>query len=732
MSLEGPICEASGHFRQLAYLARLVEFRCVCELANMSRSDAIARARQELQSGEFLAELARRVAYRTESQNAERRDCLRAYLEEELQPSFSRLDFESRLIESPCGGAPYLLAHYRENPQAPTVLMYGHGDVVDGMAGEWRDHLDPWAVTRRENRVYGRGTADNKGQHSVNLAALGAVRAARGGRRGCPTRSAACLPTSRSSRRPTSRNSRTIGARTACRRLSGSTPGTRWRYWRYRRAISASPPTLFPDKRVPCCNFALWSAPNSTPWSTVCGRICAPAAFRWSRSAGPRALSPRAPISTVHGSIGRRNRSGRPRAGGLRCCRISAARCPMTCSPIRSVCRRSGCRTPIPAVRSMRPTSTSCLTSPRKRSASWPACFGISAKCRVHSRRAMRRLEMALSAPVTLPESSREKGFTRLVVAVSIGNALEWYDISSYGYFAVYVSRAFFPNSDPTISLLLTFGTFGLAFLIRPIGGVVLGAYADRHGRKASLMVSIVLMTTGTLAIAIMPSYETIGLVAPIAVLAARLVQGFSAGGEFGSSTAFLVEHAPGRRGFIASWQFASQGLGQVLSSLFGIGLTSWMTAADLNSWGWRIPFLFGILVGPVGIYIRNHLEDATAPPAAKHEPVVGKVFTEQKLRVVLAIGALAVSTAVNYLIVYMPTYVVKTLNLAPTVGFTATLAAAVAVTILTPVAGTVSDRVGRTTHMIAVGLLLLVSVFPAFLLFTRTPVAAVLVLAVL
>jgi MHS family proline/betaine transporter-like MFS transporter len=339
---------------------------------------------------------------------------------------------------------------------------------------------------------------------------------------------------------------------------------------------------------------------------------------------------------------------------------------------------------------------------------------------------------MALSAPVTLPESSREKSFTRLVVAVSIGNALEWYDISSYGYFAVYVSRAFFPNSDPTISLLLTFGTFGLAFLIRPIGGVVLGAYADRHGRKASLMISIVLMTIGTLAIAIMPSYETIGLLAPIAVLAARLVQGFSAGGEFGSSTAFLVEHAPDRRGFIASWQFASQGLGQVLSSLFGIGLTSWMAAAELNSWGWRIPFLFGILVGPVGIYIRNHLEDATAPPAAKHDSVVGKVFLEQKLRVVLAIGALAVSTAVNYLIVYMPTYVVKTLNLPPTVGFTATLAAAVAVTILTPIAGTVSDRIGRTTHMIAVGLLLLVSVFPAFLLLTRTPVAAVIVLAVL
>jgi MFS transporter, MHS family, proline/betaine transporter len=335
---------------------------------------------------------------------------------------------------------------------------------------------------------------------------------------------------------------------------------------------------------------------------------------------------------------------------------------------------------------------------------------------------------MALSAP---PDVAREKSFTKLLVAVSVGNALEWYDISSYGYFAIYVSKAFFPNSDPTISLLLTFGTFGLAYLIRPVGGVLLGAYADRHGRKASLMVSIVLMTIGTLAIAIMPTYETMGILAPIAVLAARLLQGFSAGGEFGSSTAFLVEHVPHRRGFIASWQFASQGMGQVLSSAFGVGLTIWMTAADLSAWDWRIPFLFGVLVGPAGIYIRNHLEDATPPPSAKHESVVGKVFREQKLRVMLAIGALAVSTAVNYLVIYIPTYVVKTLNLAPSIGYVATLAAAIAVTVLTPIAGTISDRIGRVRHMMAVGLVLLVSVFPAFLLLTRTPVPAVIVLSV-
>src|ERR1041385_8682429 len=148
---------------------------------------------------------------------------------------------------------------------------------------------------------------------------------------------------------------------------------------------------------------------------------------------------------------------------------------------------------------------------------------------------------MTLSAPATLQDAaqSRDKNITRLIVATSVGNALEWFDIASYGYFAIYISKAFFPASEPTTSLLLTFGTFGISFLIRPIGGVVLGAYADRHGRKASLLVSIALMTFGTPALALMPTYETMGILAPILVMAARLLQGFSAGGEFGSSTAF-------------------------------------------------------------------------------------------------------------------------------------------------------------------------------------------------
>ena len=149
-----------------------------------TRADAIEKVRQHLHSGEFLKELDKRVAYQTESQNPGRDGALRAYLEENLQPAFSELDFTTRLIESPTGKGPYLLAEYREDASRPTVLTYGHGDVVDGMVGEWRDNLNPWQTTTKGERVYGRGTADNKGQHSINMAALRAVREARGGKLG--------------------------------------------------------------------------------------------------------------------------------------------------------------------------------------------------------------------------------------------------------------------------------------------------------------------------------------------------------------------------------------------------------------------------------------------------------------------------------------------------------------------------------------------------------------------
>jgi MFS transporter, MHS family, proline/betaine transporter len=327
---------------------------------------------------------------------------------------------------------------------------------------------------------------------------------------------------------------------------------------------------------------------------------------------------------------------------------------------------------------------------------------------------------------------SRGKNITRLVVATSLGNALEWFDISVYAYFAVYLSKAFFPNENQTTSLLLTFGSFALSFLARPVGGVLLGTYADRYGRKASLLLSILMMTFGTLAVACMPTFAQIGVAAPLLVIVARLVQGFSAGGEFGSSTAFLVEHMPGKRGFVASWQFASQGMSSFLGAGFGLLLSSTLSEADMQSWGWRVPFLFGVLIGPVGLYIRSKIVDATAPPADKNDTPVRNVFMEQKLRVLLAVGVIATATSVNYLIIYMPTYVVKALHLSPVIGYLAAFAVGIAGMLFNPVAGVISDRVGRTRYMITMGVLLLLAIFPVYLLLAGKPTGAIIVLAVL
>src|SRR6185312_1107568 len=215
-----------------------------------------------------------------------------------------------------------------------------------------------------------------------------------------------------------------------------------------------------------------------------------------------------------------------------------------------------------------------------------------------------------MSATAMATGAPRRASTFRVLAAASIGNALEWYDILVYGYFAVTVSALFFPKADPTTALLLTFGTFGVSYLVRPLGALVLGAYADKAGRRAAMLLSIVIMTIGTGLMAIMPTYDTIGIVAPIAVLIARLLQGFAVAGEFGSATAFLVEHSKTRKGFFASFQWFGQGLAAVLASFFGVIMFGWLTPEQLSSWGWRVPFFFGLLIGPIGLYIRKHVAE--------------------------------------------------------------------------------------------------------------------------
>ncbi|MEV0701657.1 MFS transporter [Saccharopolyspora sp. NPDC050389] len=306
----------------------------------------------------------------------------------------------------------------------------------------------------------------------------------------------------------------------------------------------------------------------------------------------------------------------------------------------------------------------------------------------------------------------------RVIAAASIGNALEWYDIAVYAIFATVLSKVFFPAQDETVSLLLTLGTFGVSFLIRPIGAVVLGAYADRAGRKASLTLSIRLMVLGTAIICLMPSYETIGVIAPIGILLARLIQGFSAGGEFGSATAFMVEHMPGRRGFVASWQFASQGLSTLVSAGMGVLLTSALSPEQLESWGWRIPFAVGLLVGPVGYYIRRFVDEApefTAAQTAEPHSPVRTVLRTQKIRILLVVGALLVSTVLNYTITYMPTYAIKQLGLPASTSFAATLVTGVVLTVVTPLAGHLSDKIGRVKLMGVFAALILLLIYPIF-----------------
>src|ERR1700722_6448281 len=202
------------------------------------------------------------------------------------------------------------------------------------------------------------------------------------------------------------------------------------------------------------------------------------------------------------------------------------------------------------------------------------------------------------------------KAQTRTVIAATVGAVLEWYDLLVYAMFAVVLAKQFFPASDPSVSLLLSLGTFALAWLVRPIGAVVIGAYGDRAGRKPALVLSAGLMMGGTLLTGVLPSYTSIGLAAPLLLMLARLLQGFSAGGEFGSATALLAEEDPNRRGFYASLQWSATGLAGFLAAGFAFVTIRTRAAERVASWGWRLPYLFGLLIGPAAWYLRRRGEE--------------------------------------------------------------------------------------------------------------------------
>ncbi|HEX5319597.1 MAG TPA: MFS transporter [Stellaceae bacterium] len=320
----------------------------------------------------------------------------------------------------------------------------------------------------------------------------------------------------------------------------------------------------------------------------------------------------------------------------------------------------------------------------------------------------------------------------RVLVAATIGNVLEWFDFLVYGYFAVTIAQVFFPVGNPTVSLLITFAAFGLSYVVRPLGAALIGGYTDRNGRKAGLTLSIGLMMIGTILMVVTPGFATIGIAAPVIITGARLLQGFSVGGEFGSAVAFLVEHGSDRKGYAASWQWASTGIISVIVALFGVALTTTLTHDQLVSWGWRVPYAFGLLVGPAGLYIRSKMEETPEFLDARPKKApIAELLRNYPVPVLLALGSSIISNASYYLLLYIPTYGIKQLHLSASTGFIATLVGGVILAVFSPLAGAWSDRTPRPRIMLAMGILFLVTSYPVFWLMLQYPSLASAIFAV-
>lgn len=337
-----------------------------------------------------------------------------------------------------------------------------------------------------------------------------------------------------------------------------------------------------------------------------------------------------------------------------------------------------------------------------------------------------------MNARAKQPSLNRRK----TIVAITIGNALEYFDFTVYGFLALIIGKLFFPTFSSYGQLLLTVASFGVGFIMRPLGGIVIGAYADRSGRKKAMTLTIGLMALGCGIIAITPTYAQIGIAAPLLILFARLVQGFSAGGEVGASTTLLVEHAtPMDRAYMASWQFASQGLGILLGALVVGGLTAALSTEAMDAWGWRVPFVLGLLIAPVGAYIRRHLEESLDEPVVslkERRSPLSDVCANYGGRVLAATLTVAGGTVAAYVITfYMPTYAVRELGLPPTVALFGAVITGVISFALAPFVGRLCDRIGRKHPILWSRLLMATLVYPAFLWLNAQPSASVLFLVV-
>ncbi|HLI86703.1 MAG TPA: MFS transporter [Bryobacteraceae bacterium] len=305
------------------------------------------------------------------------------------------------------------------------------------------------------------------------------------------------------------------------------------------------------------------------------------------------------------------------------------------------------------------------------------------------------------------------------VVRVSVGNFLEMYDFMVFGYYAAAIGRAFFPNQSEYASLMLSFMTFGTGYLMRPLGALVLGAYIDRHGRRKGLLLTLGLMAVGTLSIGCLPGYATLGLLAPLLVVAGRLVQGLSAGVEIGGVSVYLAEIAPpGRKGFYVSWQSGSQQVAVMFAAVLGIVLASTLEPAQMRQWGWRIPLLIGCLLLPFLFLLRRSLAETGEFLAMRRRPSSIEVWrtVAQNWRLIVLGMMLTTTTTVTFYLItaYMPTYGSGVLRLSTRQSMLVTLCAGVLNFFWLPVMGALSDRIGRRPLLALFSLLALTTAYPA------------------
>ena len=313
------------------------------------------------------------------------------------------------------------------------------------------------------------------------------------------------------------------------------------------------------------------------------------------------------------------------------------------------------------------------------------------------------------------------------VVRVSSGNFLEMYDFMVFGYYASAIGKVFFPSGNAFGSLMLALMTFGAGFLMRPIGAIVLGVYADKHGRRAGLILALGLMSLGILSIACMPGYATLGLLAPLLVLTGRLLQGFSAGMELGGVSVYLSEIATqGHKGFYVSWQSASQQVAVILAALLGITLNSFLSAQKMVLWGWRIPLLVGCIIIPFLWRLLRSLTETDEFAARKRHPSSSEIIRSlvSNARLVVIGTMLFTMTTVSFYMItaYTPTFGSTVLHLADLDVFIVTLCVGISNLFWLPVMGSLSDRIGRFPLLVACTVLMLATAYPAMLWLVSSP----------